>query len=359
MRQEICETARVTGVQRPEVNMARARSVGIKDVAQRAGVSVGTVSNFMNKPDLLSPSSRDKVEAAIEELGYVPNIAARQLKAGVSRAVGLIVVDTQNPFYGPIVSEAEGAAEERDLGLFIANSHRQPGKEQFYLSQFEQQRARGILVTPFSSDLEPQRNVAHRGTPVILVDAVERDDDFCAIASDDFHGGYLAVRHLIDLGHRRITVLGGPEEFRQVGRRLAGAQQAASEASGVEITYIAPEEMSILAGRTAAGDIAASGKLPDAIFAMNDLLAIGALQALVMARGIRVPEDVALIGYDDIDFCEDAIVPITSIRQPSGDMGRQAIQLLDDEIREGKSHEHRWVMLKPELVARQSTIGST
>ncbi len=333
--------------------------MSVKDVARIAGVSVGTVSNVLNRPDLVSATNRDRVKQAIKDLGYVPNDAARQLKAGTSRAVGLVVVDTQNPFYGTIAIEAEDAAEERGLGLFIANSHRRHSKEQFYLSQFEQQRARGILVTPVSSDLAVQRTVARRGTRVVLVDAVEPDEDFCAVAADDFHGGYLAVKHLIELGRRRITVLGGPEHFRQVGRRLAGARRAAEESDGVEIEYLAPAEMSILAGRDVAMAIAERPTLPDAIFAMNDLLAIGTLQALVMSRSVRVPEDIALIGYDDIDFCEDAIVPISSIRQPSAEMGRRAVELLEDEIREADGHAHRWILLKPELVARRSTLGGS
>lgn len=316
---------------------------------------MGTVSNVMNRPDVVSDANRAKVEKAIADLGYVPNDAARQLKVGVSRAVGLVVVDTQNPFYGSIALEAEEAAEERGLGLFIANSHRRHTKEQFYLSQFEQQRARGVLVTPVSSDLEAQRAVAHRGTRVVLVDAVDADDDFCAVASDDFHGGYLAVRHLIEQGHRNITILGGPEHFRQVGRRLAGARRAAQETDGVTLEYLAPQEMSIMAGREAGLSLAARDTTPEAIFAMNDLLAIGVLQALVMSRSLRVPEDIALIGYDDIDFCEDAVVPISSIRQPSAEMGRRAVELLEAEITEGPGHEHRWVLLKPELVARAST----
>lgn len=337
----------------------RISAVGIKDVARAAGVSVGTVSNVMNKPEVVSPSSRDKVERAIEELGYVPNLAARQLKAGVSKAVGLVVVDTQNPFYGNIAIAAEEAAEQRGLGLFIANSQRRQSKEQFYLSQFEQQRARGILATPVTADLEAHRAVANRGNHVILVDAVEPDGDFCAVAADDFHGGYLALRHLIDLGHRRITVLGGPEHFRQVGHRLAGAEKAASEVAGTELTYIAPAEMNILSGREAANGIATRGELPDAIFAMNDLLAVGVLQALVMARGVRVPEDIALIGYDDIDLCEETVVPLSSIRQPTRQMGRSAVELLDLEIDESRDHTHRWVLLRPELAVRDSTVGHT
>ena len=337
----------------------RRGAVGIKDVAERAGVSVGTVSNVLNKPEVVSESRRLQVLAVIEELGYVPNDAARQLKAGISRSVGLIVVDTQNPFYGSLALESEDAAEERGLGLFVANSHRRHGKEEFYLSQFEQQRVRGILVTPATRDLSRHRMVAGRGTRVVLVDAVDAEDDFCTVAADDAHGGYLAIDHLIRQGRRRITILGGPEHFRQVQRRRAGAERAASEHGGVELDYVEPAEMSILAGRDAAERIAdRAGEMPDAIFAMNDLLAVGVLQSLVMTHRLDIPEDMALVGYDDIDFCESAIVPITSVRQPSAEMGRRALDLLEDEILEGDQHQHRSVVLKPELVERESTRRS-
>ena len=333
-------------------------AAGIKDVARLAGVSVGTVSNVLNKPASVSPERREQVERAIEQLGYVPNVAARQLKAGVSRTIGLVVVDTQNPFYGTIALEAEGAAEERGLGLFVANSHRRLAKEEFYLSQFEQQRARGVLVTPGTSDLARHRDVVRRGTRVILVDSVEHEADFCTVAADDFHGGYLAVKHLVELGRRRIVLIGGPQQFRQIGRRHAGAMKAAAEAGGVQLDYVEPPEMSILAGRAAAEQVAEAGReLPDAIFAMNDLLAIGVLQALVMSRQIDIPGDVALVGYDDIDFCANAIVPITSVRQPSAEMGRRAVELLEAEILEGVSHRHQSVVLKPELVVRESSRG--
>lgn len=331
---------------------------GMKDVARLAGVSVGTVSNVLNRPDVVSEERRLQVERAIEQLGYVPNDAARQLKAGVSRAVGLVVVDAQNPFYGSIAEAAEGAVEERGLGLFVANSHFRHSKENFYLSQFEQQRVRGVLVTPTTPDLTQHKEVKHRGTRVVLVDAVEPEDDFCTVAADDFYGGYLAIRHLVELGRRRIVIIAGPSDLRQVGRRHEGAMQAASEMRGVDLQYIAPHEMSILAGRAVAEQIAdAEQGLPDAVFAMNDLLAIGVLQALAMNRRIDVPSDVALVGYDDIDFCANAIVPITSVQQPSAEMGRRAVELLEGEILEAAGHLHRSVVLKPELVVRESTVG--
>lgn len=337
--------------------MASENAVGIKDVAKEAGVSVGTVSNVLNRPEMVSEGKRELVQQAVEKLGYVPNDAARQLKAGISRTVGLVVVDTQNPFYGTIALAAEEAAETKGLGLFVANSHRRHSKEEFYLTQFEQQRARGILVTPGSSELERHRGVARRGTRVILVDSVESDADFCTIAADDFHGGHLAVQHLVEQGRRRITVIGGPGHFRQVGRRRDGAL-AAAEGKGVEIHYVEPDEMSILAGRALGEQILGGpGPLPDGIFAMNDLLATGVLQAVLMHGGVTVPGDIALVGYDDIDFCASAVVPITSVRQPSEAMGRGAVELLEAEILDGDDHRHRSVVHKPELVVRASTLG--
>lgn len=337
--------------------MARLNGAGIKDVAREAGVSVGTVSNVLNRPSMVSEAKRAVVLDAIARLGYVPNDAARQLKAGVSRAVGLVVVDTQNPFYGSIALAAGEAAEQRGLGLFVANSHRLPSREEFYLSQFEQQRARGVLVTPGSGDLEHHRTVVQRGTRVVLVDSVESDDDFCTVAADDHHGGGLAVGHLVERGCRRITIIGGPDQFRQVGRRRAGAL-AAAEGRGVEVEYIEPREMSILAGRELGERIfEGPGPLPDGVFAMNDLLATGVLQALVMHRDIDVPGDVALVGYDDIDFCASAVVPITSVRQPAEAMGREAVELLEAEIDDGPDHQHRSVVHRPELIVRASTAG--
>ncbi|MCC2592565.1 LacI family transcriptional regulator [Tessaracoccus sp. OS52] len=337
--------------------MPRENGAGIKDVARAAGVSVGTVSNVLNKPELVSEAKRNRVLEAITQLGYVPNDAARQLKAGISRTVGLVVVDTSNPFYGTIALAAEDASEEQGLGLFVANSHRRHSKEEFYLSQFEQQRARGILVTPASADLTRHRAVASRGTRVVLVDSVEPEPDFCTVSADDFEGGRLAVGHLVELGRRRITILGGPGHFRQIGRRRAGALSAA-EGTGVEVSYLEPTEMSILAGRALGDQILDGGDpLPDAIFAMNDLLATGVLQSLVMNRRVDVPGDVALVGYDDIDFCSSAVVPITSVRQPAEALGREAVTLLESEIVEGGAHEHRAVVHRPELVVRDSTVG--
>lgn len=164
------------------------------------------------------------------------------------------------------------------------------------------------------------------------------------------------MRHLIERGARRIALIGGEDLLPQVAARRRGALTAAADLRGVELEYLASSEMSILAGRSLADELVTRrGPKPDAILAMNDLLAIGALQALVMNHRLDVPGSLMLTGYDDIDFCSNAVVPITSVRQPSFELGKRALELLEKEIVEGEEHGHVAVVLKPELVTRQST----
>jgi LacI family transcriptional regulator len=191
----------------------------------------------------------------------------------------------------------------------------------------------------------------------VLVDRQTDDDRFSSVAVDDVAGGYLAVRHLIDTGRRRIAFVGGPGSLRQVSDRLAGARKAVSETPDAELEVIDTEALTVLQGRQA-GESIRSRPLenrPDAIFAANDLLAMGVLQALSMLGGVRVPEDIALIGYDDIDFASAAVVPLSSIRQPSALLGHTAVDLLLREAAAPEGFQHEHVVFQPELVVREST----
>ena len=334
-----------------------ARQVGIKDVAARAGVSVGTVSNVLNHPGAVSQERRRAVESAIRELGYVPNHAARQLKVGLATMHGLVIVEACNPYYGTIGLGAEQAAARAGLGLFSASSEQNAEREADYLHRFEQQRARGILLAPVGIELQTAREVADRGTPVVLLDA--DDPHFCRVGVDDYVGGRLAAQHLIDLGRRRIAVVGEPSRHPQVVRRHYGALAAAEERPRVRIDFLSTRDMTILEGRRIGELLAARPRTerPDALFATNDLLAIGLLQALTMARTFRIPEDIAIIGYDDIDFCTNAVVALSSVAQPAPRIGATGVELVEEELEETVGHEHRRVLLPPTLMARASTLG--
>ncbi|KQW04882.1 LacI family transcriptional regulator [Leifsonia sp. Root4] len=334
-------------------------TVSVREVAALAGVSVGTVSNVLNRPEKVSPVTVERVQRAVAELGFVRNEAARQLRAGQSHSIGLIVLDVRNPFFTDVARGAEDRAAEGALSVLLGNSDEKPEREAAYVDLFQEQRVHGVLISPLSEDLSRLRTLRERGTAVVLVDRQDGAQEFSSVSVDDVAGGYLAVRHLLDLGRRRIAFVGGPNSIRQVSDRLRGAQNAVDEVYGASLEVIDSDGLTVLHGR-AVGDALrdrAAFARPEAVFAANDLLAVGILQALTMLGEVRVPQDVALIGYDDIDFAAATVVPLSSIRQPSTLIGSTAVDLLLREAAGGTEFVREQIVFQPELVVRASTAG--
>lgn len=342
-----------------EPSSGHTRSASVKDVAATAGVSLGTVSNVLNRPDRVSASTREKVERAMRELGFVRNESARQLRAGRSSVVAYVMLDATNPFFTDVAQGIEGAAEEADLSLFICNSDQRQDREHDYLRRLQQQRVQGILITPVDPQDPALDEVARQGTPVVIVDRVRDVDTHCSVAVDDLLGGRIAVEHLLDLGHERIAFVGGPERIGQVRDRRVGARAALKAAgrSPDELVVVDTDALTVAEGRHAGERIAGMPRAsrPTAAFCANDLLALGLLQQCV-ALGLRVPDDLAIVGYDDIEFASAAAVPLTSVRQPRRDLGRTAAELLLDEAT-NPEHAHQQVLFTPVLVARASTLN--
>ncbi|MBT2516804.1 LacI family DNA-binding transcriptional regulator [Streptomyces sp. ISL-90] len=331
--------------------------VSVRDVAAAASVSVGTVSNVLNRPEKVSPATVERVRAAIAELGFVRNDAARQLRAGRSSSIGLIVLDVRNPFFTDVARGAEDRAAEDGMTLLLGNSDENPDREGAYLDLFEQQRVHGVLISPLTDDLPRLERLRKRGTPVVLVDRESADRSYSSVAVDDVVGGELAVRHLAETGRRRVAFVGGPSSIGQVADRLEGARRAVAATPGMTLEVIETDSLTVLQGR-AAGEVIRErpvSERPDAIFAANDLLAMGLLQALKMLGTVDVPGDIALIGYDDIDFASAAVVPLSSIRQPASLIGYTAVDLLLREAAAGSEFTPEQVVFQPELVVREST----
>jgi LacI family transcriptional regulator len=331
----------------------------MREVAAAASVSVGTVSNVLNSPGKVAPATVARVQAAIDGLGFVRNDAARQLRAGRSRSVGLVVLDVGNPFFTDIARAAGRRAGELDLTILLGTSDDDPRRERTYIDAFDEQRVFGLLVSPIGDDLSRLAALQRRGTPVVLVDRDGSGTEFGSVAVDDVAGARMAVGHLLDTGRRRIAFVGGPAELRQVRDRRAGAQQAVDVAGDAALEVIDTPALTVLAGR-AVGEALRDrppGQRPDAVFCANDLLAIGVLQALTFLGGLRVPGDIALIGYDDIDFASSAVVPLSSIRQPTARIGATALDLLIDAAEDPGDHRPEHVVFQPELVVRASTTG--
>ncbi len=333
-------------------------TAGIKDVAAEAGVSVGTVSNVLNRPDIVAPATRERVLAAIKQLGFVRNESARQLRAGRSRSIGLVVLDVANPFFTDVAHGAETVADATDTMVMLCNSGEDPQREQRHLEMLEQQRVLGVLITPVDAKNPRIEAMIGRGMPVVLVDRRSTRRNRCSVGVDDVLGGRLAVAHLLDQGHQRIAFVGGPAAIPQVRERRTGAVQAIEQAAtGARLTVLDTPSLTLAAGKDAAAALAAmpAGRRPTAVFCANDLIALGVLQDLTR-RGIDVPRDVALVGYDDIDFAAAATVPLTSIRQPREQLGRRAAELLFDEVALGSEHKHQQVVFEPQLVVRASSL---
>ena len=332
-------------------------TTSIKDVAARARVSVGTVSNVLNSPDKVAAATVERVLAAIDELGYVRNDAARQLRAGHSNTLGLIVLDVRNPFFTDIARGAEDRAAQAGLTVTLGNSDENVEREARYLDLFEQQRVQGVLISPFGEVTARLRQMRERGIPVVLVDRTSEDLTFSSASVDDVAGGRLAVEHLIAQGRRRIAFVGGPLAIRQVADRLEGARAAVAAASGVTLEIIEIAATTVIEGRTAGAAIRERRALdrPDGVFAANDLVSMGVLQALLMQNApVAVPREIAIIGYDDIEYAAAAVVPLSSIRQPSALIGRTAVELLLAEAADPRIAAKQ-VVFQPELVVRAST----
>ncbi|MFC8304481.1 LacI family DNA-binding transcriptional regulator [Specibacter sp. NPDC057265] len=332
------------------------RAASIKDVANHAGVAVGTVSNVLNYPDRVAPKTRSRVMDSISELGFVRNDVARQLRAGQSRTIGLIVLDIGNPFFSSVSRAAEDAAAETGNAVVLGNSGHDSRREMHYIDLFEEQRVQGLLISPVEDIATRLKSLADRGTKVVLVDNPALEGTFSSVSVDDVSGGYLATRHLLDIGRRRIAFVAGPQQFHQITHRLAGARRAVAEVPEATLEVIQASDLTVLAGRGVGDSLVRRGEglLPDGMFCANDLLALGVMQSMTMLGQLRIPEDVALVGYDDIDFAASAVVPLTSIKQPTMLIGRTAIELLMEQVDDLEA-KPRSVVFKPELVVRAST----
>ena len=329
--------------------------VGIATVASTAGVSVGTVSNFLNRPEMVAPETSRRVQEAIDELRYVRNIAARNLRLGHSRSIGLLVLDVGNPFFTDFVKGVEAVAGAAGYAVILGNTEGDTARQEAYLNLFQEQRVSGIIISP-TGDVDARiRELRLRGTRAVLIAEERPHPEYSSLSTNDYAGAQLAINHLLATGRRRIAFITGPSRILQVQSRLAGVVDA-MEAAGASasLTVIEAPAFTAEAGRSVGEAVLGRSPLPDAVFASNDLLALGVLQAAFAAE-LRVPQDVALIGYDDISYAAGAAVPLSSIRQASREMGAEAARMLLEEFDSADAPQHRHVTFQPELVVRRST----
>jgi LacI family transcriptional regulator len=265
----------------------------------------------------------------------------------------MVVLDLRNPFFADVARGAEERAAEVGLSVILANSDERADRESAHLDLFEEQRVRGILISPVEEVLPRLERLRERGIHAVLVDRLATTPGFSSVSVDDVEGGRRAVAHLLQTGRRRILFVGGPLDLAQVRDRLRGARQAVAAVAGSTIDVLPIGALTMRQGVDVGREILALRDRPDAVFAANDLVALGVLQGVGLHGGLQVPEDLAIVGYDDIDFAASAGVPISSVRQPRERMGAIAVDLLLDEI--AGVPESARIVLEPELVVRESS----
>lgn len=337
---------------------AMPRRTGMRDVARTAGVSVSTVANVLSRPAIVAPETRRRVEQAIRRVGYVRSGPARQLRGLPSPIVASVILDLANPFFAELNRGIEDRLAQAGCLLLACSTDLQPAKEKQLLDLLLEQAVRGLIISPIGPDPAVLQEISRRGTPVVLLDHPRGPLDLCAVAVDDLLGGRLAAEHLISLGHRRIAYLGGTVEPGTVTRRREGVRQSLA-AAGLDPDHAVLDlRMSIhpppLAEAAAAvvTQILASQIPPTAVICLNDTAALGVLHG-VAAAGLHVPEDISVVGYDDLSFAARLAPPLTTVNQPKYQLGHAAADLLLDEERPG--HTHREISFRPSLVIRSST----
>ena len=331
----------------------------VRDVAERAGVSVGTVSHVLNHPERVAGPTLDRVRAAIDELGFVRSETARRLRHGGSSLVGVLVHDISNPFFTEAARGIEDRLREDNRVPMLGSTDSDPGRERELMSLLAGLDVRGVIVTPSTSTLDNLAVLAGRGIRVVLMDHPPISEELPTVSGDDVAGARAAVAHLVEFGHRRIGFVNGPLSVRQSIDRRDGVLAALSEA-GLDPAEVLREVEAASGGQGYTADAGAVGAAellradppPSALFCANDQLAIGAMRE-IRRRGLAIPDDVAIVGYDDVDIASELITPLTSVHVPMRDIGRAAADLL---LADGSQVRH--VSFAPELVVRASTAGA-
>jgi LacI family transcriptional regulator len=334
----------------------------IRDVAALAGVSVTTVSNYFNRPGRMSPATRERVRAAVESLDFAPSDAARSLRRGRSTVVGYLSFELAGGRTPAITTAMGDRLAQEGLHLLSAVDGADPDRERAYLDLFERQRVAGLVVTPVTDLEQDLARLRRSGIPSVLSAQRAGDPDQPSVSIDHRRGGRLAVEHLLATGRRRLAFVTDTLDLHQVSERFQGAMSAVAEHPDASLEIVSCTARSVAGGEAAAAQLLRrpAANRPDGVFCVNDLVALGLCSGL--RESVSVPEDVAVVGYDDIEFARLGAIPLTTVRTPQEGLGVAVAEMLlariapraDDPTPEAAQQ----VELEPTLVVRASTSGA-
>ncbi|MFC7777578.1 HTH-type transcriptional repressor PurR [Pantoea sp. GCM10028869] len=327
----------------------------IKDVAKRAGVSTTTVSHVINKTRFVAEETRNAVWEAIKELHYSPSAVARSLKVNHTKTLGLLATSSEAPYFAEIIEAVENRCFERGYTLILGNAHNDLQKQRAYLSMMAQKRVDGLLVmcSEYPDNLL-QMLEENRNIPMVVMDWGASRGDFTDTVQDNaFQGGYLAGRYLIERGHRDIGAIPGQMERNTGGGRHAGFLQAMNEAGiTVRPEWVVQGDFEPESGYLAMQQILNQKQRPTAVFCGGDIMAMGAICA-ADEMGLRVPQDISVIGYDNVRNARYFTPALTTVHQPKAELGEKALEMLLDRIT-SKREDPQTIEVQPTLIERRS-----
>ncbi|RPI30489.1 MAG: LacI family transcriptional regulator [Chloroflexota bacterium] len=326
----------------------------ILDVARRAGVAPITVSRVINNSGYFSEEIRQRVESAIKELGYVPNTLARSLRSKKTNTLALVLTDITNPFFTVVARGVEDTASDAGFMVIYCNTDESEIEEEKYVQMLLQKQVDGILLVPARSEPTNIANIKAKGTPVVVIDRRIEGIEADVVRCDSEGGAYQLTQLLLDMGHRHIAVLSGPQHISTAADRVAGYRRAMTEAgmSSNECIYFGNYHQK--SGYEMARQALAVTPRPTAFFTANNFIAVGALNALQEA-GLCVPEDFSLVTFDDLPPTLTTYHFLTAIAQPAYEMGKKAMELLLARLNPENVLPYQEVVLPTELVIRQSS----
>lgn len=327
----------------------------IRDVAVRARLSITTVSHVVNRTRFVSDASRVAVENAIRELGYVPSAVARSLKSNTTKTIGMLIPNCSNPYFAEIVRSVEDRCFGAGYNLFLCNTDDEPHRQSAYLQVLSEKRIDGMIVISTGEDRGRSALFHGMTIPMVLLDRASPHVNCDLVETDHEKGGLVATEHLIALGHQRIACIGGPQKLDPSDQRIQGWRKALFKAKlHAKASHLLwSSDFSAQGGFNAMQAILRTAQTPSAVFVCNDLMAIGALSAAHEAA-IRVPHDMSVVGFDDIELARFTSPALTTVVQPKQRIGMVAVDMLLERIQGGRTDTKK-VMLQPELIVRSST----
>ena len=324
----------------------------LRDVAKQAGVSLGTVSNVLNRPTNVSEETRKKVREAIDMLGFIPHNNTTHTSSN-SKIVGLILPLAQNPFYDELAQGIEDSLAKDGYRVLIGYSREDEAIELQLLTSMSDANFRGIIVTPVGPNNQVFEKFIDRNVRVSYLSQTDEEPDQCSVSIDQVRGGFIGLEYLAKLGHKKVLWVSGPNHHHQSNQRFVGITQAAKQ-FGIELDVIEAPSLDFLAGEQMAPAIIARGLLPDAIFAGNDAIGLGIMNYFHKV-GIPVPGQISVLGYDNVSYAESALVPLTTVSQTPYQLGWTMGSQMLSEFEMSADHVHQHVVFQPQIVERSST----